>query len=345
MKTLLSRLLGCKSPHPASQTPIRVLVVEGGGVRGIVTGQILGRLEERLGSRLRAHFDLLAGTSSGGISVMALASDSIGHAYELSDIFHNRAEDVFRRAPNPVRLPALIRGSRYLASGFDAVAGDVLGERWLSECQVPCLVASYLIEEGRLKMFGSIRGRDESGEAEDFRLVDLARATTAAPAFFPPVRITSTRGREYWCVDGGIYANAPVLQALTEVRDRFGVDRPIELVSVGPGGRPPQISVEQARQWGGISWLKPVFDVQVQALNEQVHAFVETQVPGVHLHRLAVDWDAFPEDQRPTDELDDHRLDNLNRLKQGSVRWLDNNDAQIKALAARLRQASLGKST
>ena len=146
MTDLFSRLLGRKPVRPAPLPPIRVLVVEGGGVRGIVTGQILGRLEERAGGLLRSHFDLLAGTSSGGISVMALASDSLSSAYELSDIFHDRAKDVFRRAPNPVRLPSLFRGSRYLAEGFDTVAHDGLGYVWLTACKLPCVVAGYLIE-------------------------------------------------------------------------------------------------------------------------------------------------------------------------------------------------------
>lgn len=340
MTDLFSRLLGRKPSHPAPLPPIRVLVVEGGGVRGIVTGQILGRLEERAGGLLRSYFDLLAGTSSGGISVMALASDSLSSAYELSDIFHYRAKDVFRRAPNPVRLPSLFRGSRYLAEGFDTVAHDVLGDGWLSGCKLPCVVASYLIEEGHLKLFGSAAGDDNDGAPEDFRLVDLARATTAAPSFFPPAHVVSTTGREYWCVDGGIYANAPVLQAVTEARRRFGFDRPIELVSVGPGGKPPHITVEKAQQWGGISWLKPVFDIQVQALNEQTHAFIDSQMPGIRLHRLAVDWDSLPEDERPTDELDDDRPENLDQLRAGSVAWLNNNDAQIKAVAAVLRQAA-----
>ena len=81
MTDLFSRLLGRKPARPAPLPPIRVLVIEGGGVRGIVTGQILGRLEDRTGGPLRAHFDLLAGTSSGGISAMALASDKIGRAH------------------------------------------------------------------------------------------------------------------------------------------------------------------------------------------------------------------------------------------------------------------------
>ena len=126
----------------------------------------------------------------------------------------------------------------------------MLGDGWLSGCKLPCVVASYLIEEGRLKLFGSAAG-DDKGAPEDFRLVDLARATTAAPSFFPAC-VVSTTGREYWCVDGGIYANAPVLQAVTEARRRFGFDRPVELVSVGPAAS-PNITVEQAQQWGGIS--------------------------------------------------------------------------------------------
>lgn len=332
MNRMLNRLFSRPDPQPRT---LRVLVVEGGGVRGIVTGLILGRLEAALGSRLRDHFDLLAGTSSGGISVMALATDSIPDAYELATIFHGRSQDVFRRAPNPVRLPPLLRGPRYLAGGFLDVATDVLGTKWLSDCQVPTIVTSYLIEEGRLKLFGSINEDLD----DDFRLTDVARATTAAPAFFPPAKITSAKGKTLWGVDGGVYANAPILQAITEARRRFGRGCRIELVSVGPGDEPITVKPGPAQQWGGISWLKPAFDIHVQALSQQTHAFVRDDLPDVHLHRLEVDWRSLPRGLRPTAGLDDHRPRNLTRLHDGALRWLDNNDAKIKAVRDALLHA------
>jgi len=334
MTNMLTRFFNRSESKPKT---IRVLVVEGGGVRGIVTGQILGRLEAALGGRLRDHFDLMAGTSSGGISVLALATDSLTDAYELSTIFNVRSKDVFRRAPNPVRLPPLISGPRYLAAGFLEVARDILGDGWLSDCQIPTLVTSYLIEEGRLKLFGSINEDFD----DDYRLTDVARATTAAPAFFPPANIVSREGKSLWGIDGGVYANSPVLQAITEARRRFGRECLIELVSVGPGDAPLTVKPGPAQQWGGISWLKPAFDIHVSALSEQTHDFVRDQMPTVHLHRLEVDWDTLPKAQKPTAGLDDHRPRNLARLHEGSLRWLDNNDAKIKAVRNALLQAAL----
>ena len=327
MRRLLSRLFS--PPAKAEPAPLSVLVVAGGGVRGVVTGHILGRLERALGAPLREHFDLLAGTSSGGIQVLALATDSLSEAADLATIFHSRSDHVFRRAPNPVRLPPLLRGPRYMAQGFEQVAKDVLGDKWLSDCQVPTIVTSYLIEEGRLKLFGSV---DEADRDDDYRLVDVARATTAAPAFFPPAQVTSRDGKTFWGVDGGVYANSPILQALAETHRRFGRDRKIELVSVGPGDDPVTVKASLAQQWGGISWLKPAFDIQVQGLAQQSHDFVAEHVPQVRLHRLAVDWTSLPAHLRPTDGLDDYRPENLDRLNDGSLRWLDNNDALIKAV-------------
>jgi len=334
MTNMLSRIFGRSESQPKT---IRVLVVGGGGVRGIVTGEILGRLESAMGGRLRDHFDLMAGTSSGGISVMALATDSLSDAYELSTIFSGRAKDVFRRAPNPVRLPPLLRGPRYLADGFLQVATDVLGHGWLSDCKVPTLVTSYLIEEGRLKLFGSLNEDFD----DDYKLVDVARATTAAPAYFPPAYIVSREGKGLWGIDGGVYANTPILQAITEARRRFGRECRIEVVSVGAGDTPITVKPGPAQQWGGISWLKPAFDIHVLALAEQTHAFVREQLPGVRLHRLEVEWETLPKGMRPTRSLDDYRPRNLACLHEGSLRWLDNNDAKIKAVRTALLQASL----
>ena len=333
MSNFFTRLFRAPKPEPR---PLRVLVIEGGGVRGIVTGQILGRLERALGGRLRTHFDLMAGTSSGGIQVMALATDSVEKASDLATIFYTRSKDVFRQAPNPVRLPPLLRGPRYLSEGFQEVAIDVLGDHWLSDCKVPTIVTSYLIEEGRLKLFGSVN--EDFGD--DYKLVDVARSTTAAPAFFPPAKIASKHGNTFWGVDGGVYANSPILQAISETHRRFGRDRKIELVSVGPGDGPVTVKAGPAQQWGGISWLKPAFDIQVQGLSQQAHKFVADEMPHIRLHRLAVDWFSLPSSLRPTVGLDDHRQMNLDRLNEGSLRWLDNNDALIKEVRDALRHNS-----
>ena len=83
------------------------------------------------------------------------------------------------------------------------------------------------------------------------------------------------------------------------------------------------------------------FDIHVLALSEQIHAFVRDQLPNVRLHRLEVEWETLPQSMRPTPGLDDHRPRNLARLHDGSVRWLDNNDAKIKAVRNALLQASL----
>jgi hypothetical protein len=150
--------------------------------------------------------------------------------------------------------------------------------------------------------------------------------------------VISRQGKRFWGVDGGVYANAPILQAISEARRRFGSERRIELVSIGPGDEPFRVKAGPAQQWGGISWLKPAFDIQVQALSEQSHRFVAEQVPGVRLHRLAVDWNSLPASLRPTDGLDDHRALNLDRLNDGCLRWLDNNDALIKAVRDAVQQ-------
>ena len=98
MTNMFARIFRRSESQPKT---IRVLVVEGGGVRGIVTGQILGRLEAALGGPLRTYFDMMAGTSSGGISVMALATDSLTDAYDLSTIFNVRSKP-FDATSNPM---------------------------------------------------------------------------------------------------------------------------------------------------------------------------------------------------------------------------------------------------
>ena len=193
MTNMFARIFRRSESQPKT---IRVLVVEGGGRAGYCYRADPGTTGSRTGwpftNIFRHDWPAL---HQAVISVMALATDSLTDAYDLSTIFNVRSKDVFRRAPNPVRLPPLLRGPRYLAEGFMEVASDVLGEGWLSDCKIPTLVTSYLIEEGRLKVFGSLNEDLD----DDYRLVDVrAGHNCGTPRFSPRHIITSQQGKSLW---------------------------------------------------------------------------------------------------------------------------------------------------
>ena len=104
----------------------------------------------------------------------------------------------------------------------------------------------------------------------DFPMRQVARATSAAPTFFEPVKIPAEGPTGYYAlVDGGLYANNPALCALVEARSLFG-DEPLLVVSLGTGALTRPIVYEDARHWGLARWAKPVLDIAFDGVSSTV---------------------------------------------------------------------------
>ncbi|MDE2835383.1 MAG: CBASS cGAMP-activated phospholipase [Bacteroidota bacterium] len=218
----------------------RILALDGGGVRGVCTAAYLARLEEIAGSPVRRFFDLICGTSAGGIIAIAIALDV--PAKEIFSLFRNKTDDIFsRRHPKSMRLYAALRDSLYRSGPFHGVLRDVLGsETKLGAARCRLCIPAVNIATGRVTVF---KTRHEAYLVRDYLLKawQIAAATSAAPIYFSPFRLRGVG--EY--VDGGIWANCPTVVAITEaLRMDFNLDA-IDLLSIGTGSSFFQRSVTQ----------------------------------------------------------------------------------------------------
>ena len=222
----------------------RILALDGGGVRGVCTAAYLARLEEIAGCPIRRFFDLICGTSAGGIIAIALARDV--PATEIVSLFRNRTEEIFsRRHPKSKRLCALLCNSLYRSGPFHGVLRDVLGsETRLGEAQCRLCIPAVNIATGRVTVF---KTRHDRYLVRDHLLKawQIAAATSAAPVYFSPFRLLGVG--EY--VDGGIWANCPTTVAITEaLRMGHNLDA-IDLLSIGTGSSFFQRSATQKSTW------------------------------------------------------------------------------------------------
>jgi hypothetical protein len=137
-----------------------------------------------------------------------------------------------------------------------------------------------------------------------------ARATSAAPTYFEPVRLAGTRrGEHYALVDGGVFANNPAMCAFAEARRRFPDREPI-VVSLGTGEPTRTIAYDQAKDWGLVQWARPlidvVFDGGSQATEYQLEQLLDE---GKTYFRLQVGLETG------FDDLDDASATNLAALR------------------------------
>ena len=228
-------------PPPAGGRRFQVLSLSGGGVRGLYTACVLEGLEERAGVPLNECFDLIAGTSIGGIIAMGLALGR--RAGEVRELVQSASTRVF---PPPLPVLTTLRGlfrARFDAAPLREVIEAVVGvDTRLGDLRTPLLVPAVALTAGAAQLFRSPHHGAHAIHA-DTRLVDVALATAAAPLVFP---IAIIGNAQY--LDGGLIAHAPDALALHEAQVYFGkrsddifmlsVGTTRDLTALASGGEP-----------------------------------------------------------------------------------------------------------
>ncbi|MBP9708515.1 MAG: patatin-like phospholipase family protein [Oligoflexales bacterium] len=206
-----------------------ILSLDGGGVRGIFSAAVLAALEEDFNVKIVDHFDLIAGTSTGGILALGLGLGLTPK--QILEFYFNYSHKIFPRWRRAVPVGWII-GSRYRNGGLIASLKDVFGERKFGESSKRLLVTSYSLDDDDVYFF---RTPHHPRLARDFKIEawKVAASTSAAPGFFPAFRgLDRLR-----LVDGGVCANNPSMVALTEAVGTLEASFPsISLFSVGTTG-------------------------------------------------------------------------------------------------------------
>jgi hypothetical protein len=168
---------------------IKVLAIDGGGIRGIVPALFLKRLEDDIERPVSEIFDYIVGTSTGGILALALCKPSAGGgpAFPAEDLVRFYEEDGPKIFGLKRGIILAARRPRYHADGIDGGLNAKFGMTHLSECRANVVVTAYDMTNRTPKVFLSWKAKEMKGE--DFLLRDIARATSAAPTYFSPVQI------------------------------------------------------------------------------------------------------------------------------------------------------------
>jgi patatin-like phospholipase/acyl hydrolase len=297
-----------------------VLSIDGGGIRGIIPALVLAEIEERTGRRVAELFDLIAGTSTGGILACALGAPGARPAAELVDLYRARGPEIFRDSlwQRAVSGAGLLN-EKHDHAALDGVLSGYLKDAWLSEATTRLLVTSYDLEAREPYFFKSWRPE------RDAPLTAVARATSAAPTYFEPLALD---GRSL--VDGGVFANNPAMCAYAEAERLAPADAHL-IVSLGTGQLTKRIHHEDAKGWGLIEWVRPLIDVVFDGVQDTVD---------YQLRHLCLDGDyaRFQVELRDgaSDALDDAGPGNLRRLEERARELLATRDADLDSVCARL---------
>src|SRR5919202_1020172 len=191
---------------------MRVLAIDGGGIRGLIPALVLAELERRARRRIFELFDLIAGTSTGGILACALCAPDPLAASELVRLYDEEGPKIFHRSIfQRIRSAEGLIDEKYDDAALDRALERFLGHKRLAETKPDLIVPTYDTALPGPYFFKTSKAR-ETPESDDFPLSVVAHSTSAAPTYFEPVEVD-----ERALVDGGVFAANPAMCALAEV--------------------------------------------------------------------------------------------------------------------------------
>ena len=316
---------------------MRILSIDGGGIRGLIPAVVLAEIEHLTGRRIAELFDLIAGTSTGGILACALTAPSPDDpgsprftAAQLSGLYETEGPDIFSRSLlKRISSADGVLDERYDDDGLNRALATYLGATRLREALTPILVTAYDIEAREAFFFRSERAARDP--AHDFSMVDVARATSAAPSYFEPVEVADAAGaRRYPLVDGGVFAVNPAMCAYADVPD---VERVELIASLGTGEHTRPVDFDKARGWGQLEWVRPLIDIVFDGVADTVDFQLSRLLPGGGYLRLQVEL------RRAGDEFDDASRANLVRLREEAEALIAARRPEIEAFCERLLSA------
>jgi uncharacterized protein len=290
---------------------VKVLAIDGGGIRGLIPALVLAEIERRTGRRAGELVDLIAGTSTGAIIACALARPDPLPAERIAAIYVDDGPRIFDRSllKRITSLDGYV-DERYESDGLLSALRRHLGAARLADASPPVLLTVYDLECRRALLLG---------RRDDVAMVDAAHASSAAPTYFEPARVGGAT-----LVDGGVFATNPAVCAYAEARGELEL-----LLSLGTGEHTRPLPYERVRGWGRIEWARPVLDVVFDGIAD-----------AVDLQLAALLGDDYVRRQTPLDEasddLDDARPENLAALTREAERLIAARDDEIDRVCERL---------
>lgn len=331
-----------------SEKLTRILSIDGGGIRGIIPGMVLTRLErilqERTGNpetRIADHFDLLAGTSTGGILTCMLLCPDPKHkgrprfsAREAVEMYLDKGGEIFEASLwHRLKSADGVLDEKYPSKPIEKILRHYFGDLKLAGLLKPCLITAYDIKDARTRFFTQHDAKLRP--AENYPLWQVARATSAAPSYFEVAKARSMSGLTHPLIDGGVFANNPALCAYAEAREKME-GKPtaarMVIVSLGTGVSKTSLSYSKAKDWGAIEWVKPLIDIMMSGVSETVDYQIRQIFDSVDrgAQYLRINW---PLKKKSMREMDNASRGNLKDLERAGNECADSFEKELEAVA------------
>ncbi|RCV31514.1 hypothetical protein SETIT_6G184100v2 [Setaria italica] len=342
---------GAPQINPEKVKLVTVLSIDGGGVRGIIPAVVLAFLEEKLqeldgpDARIADYFDVIAGTSTGGLLTTMLAAPGkngrpLFNAKDLAQFYIDHSPKIFPQKnwilSKIFGTLRMVRGPKYDGKYLHALLGQYLGDMKLDKALTNVIIPTFDIAFLQPTIFSSFELKHRP--SKNALLSDIAISTSAAPTFFPAhyfeTKDEKGNTRAFNLVDGGVAANNPTLCAMSQVtkdivlgNDDFFPVKPVDygkfmVVSIGCGSnRNRKYSAKAAAKWGIFNWLikdgtAPIIDMFNSASGDMVdiHLCVLFRALRSSRNYLRIQYDQLTGSAGSIDDCSKENMDKLVKI-------------------------------
>jgi patatin-like phospholipase/acyl hydrolase len=322
----------------------KVLSIDGGGIRGVIPAYLLNEIEVATGKPIANQFDLIVGTSTGGIIAIGLTMpDKHGRpkydAADLLALYEKEGKTIFKRSfwDGLTDVRGIV-DELYDHKNLVSILKRLLGKARLKDAIKPLVVTSYDIERREPYFFKSHKAKTSA--ERDHYLWAAARATSAAPTFFEPILLddkTTEDSVRRALIDGGVFVNNPSMCGYVEAIDLGAKPDDIMVVSLGTGVNTRQIPYEAAKGWGYIKWAKPIISVMMDGSADAADYHLQLLLPEKAGKRRYFRFDTLLD--KALDDLDAAHAANIEALKNEARDILRDQKQDFAKLIALLKAA------
>ena len=236
----------------------RILAIDGGGIKGVFPASFLATVEDSIGDNVANYFDLIVGTSTGGIIALGLG---LGLSAQEILAFYEESGPIIFSGNRQLRWLRWHRTAKYDSGPLKKALKDCFGEKRLGDSTKRLVIPSLNLENGEVYIYKTAHHPRLERDYKE-KAVDVALATASAPTYFPTHR--SATGTPL--IDGGMWANNPVGLAVVEAITVLEWPKDsLKVLSLGCTTEPLNVDQGRRKPRGRLYWAFKVLDVFMHA--------------------------------------------------------------------------------
>ena len=296
----------------------KILSIDGGGIKGLYSSTILEHLEKKYGGSCSDYFDMLCGTSTGGLIALGLSQKI--PAIEISKIYSEHGKKIF---PKQNKVVALLKQTfwkgKFKDDALKEVLAEIFGEKTIACSNNLLCVPAYSFTDARPWIFKYDHIEGGLSRDNQTRYVDVALATSAAPTYLPLAESEFYDHKQF--IDGGVWANNPSLIGLIEALTYFvgegKVYDGVQILSISSlnntAGKPT--GLERHRAF--VQWRNDLFETSMIGQSSFTDYFLSKlhEISSMPVEYVRIPSEAISAEQQHLVQLDVATTDSIRLIR------------------------------